>query len=105
MTKRNQLIAFVLLIALGIFLLNRFLFPAGKTCKCLDFQAAEDDCYAACYPDECALFYAAQYPGGCFYDACVFKMVNYCENRDTGQIYTVIGYLYTWGCTDCIWAT
>jgi hypothetical protein len=102
MKKRNQLIVFVLVTALGIFLMDRFLFPMAKSCRCLDFEQAKEDCWAVCYLiGECALFYAAEHPGGCSYSSCVYKMANYCENRDTGKITISYGYLYSSYCSDC----
>lgn len=77
----KKIILFVLVVSIGIFIIDCFLFAIpGKDCNCFDSQLAHDECWAVCLPYDGCDFAVAYFPGYCasFYICCT-RVVNYCN--------------------------
>lgn len=101
MSKKNQLIVFALVVVLGLFLMDTYLFGKAQSCRCIDSFLAQEECMAACaLRGECVSWVQSSFEGSCYFFNCVYRIENYCEVTGENKIVIEIGYLYS-DCYSC----
>lgn len=99
MKKMLQIVLFLLVVSVGIFLIDNYLFGLeGESCRCSHFMILHEECEAACMAyggcDEAWL----HAPGYCHaWRICCTKVYNWCMD----DIHFVIGYHCIDNCWEC----
>jgi len=99
MNKRT-IFLFVLVVSLGLFLINSFIFGIEeKDCSCIDSQALWAECEGACMAFGGCDEPWVQDPGKCCgIMACEHGVINWCQNPPDKY---VIGFHMAFTCWDC----
>jgi hypothetical protein len=99
MSTLTKIGLFVLIVAVGIFLIDNSLSAATDGCKCVgDSSEVENECVDICwniYGIDC--LYVYEYDSGCEFWDCVTAWKFKCENGAYGYIIT------SEFCWECMW--
>lgn len=88
---------FILVVALGIFIIDNSLSAELQDCNCIDEYEAESECHDICwgiYGVDCLYTYEVDHGGE--YTACVTTWRFKCENDARGYVFTEWDF-----CWDC----